>query len=89
MTKAQFVAEVAEKLDFTKKDAETIVDLVFTTVKNEVLATGEFTLPLLGKLKVKEAAARSGTTNGKPWSKPAHKVLRFKAAKQIKEDLAK
>jgi len=89
MTKAQFVATVAEKLDITKKDTEVVVDLIFSTIKDEVLATGEFTLPLLGKLKVKEAAARSGTTNGKPWSKPAHKVLRFKAAKQIKEDLAK
>lgn len=89
MTKAQFVATVAEKLDTTKKDTEVVVDLIFSTIKDEVLATGEFTLPLLGKLKVKEAAARSGTTNGKPWSKPAHKVLRFKAAKQIKEDLAK
>ena len=89
MTKAQFVATVAEKLDITKKDIEVVIDLIFSTIKDEVIATGEFTLPQLGKLKVKEAAARSGTTNGKPWSKPAHKVLRFKAAKQIKEDLAK
>ena len=89
MTKAQFVATVAEKLDITNKDTEVVIDLIFSTIKDEVIATCEFTVPQLGKLKVKEAAARSGTTNGKTWSKPAHKVLRFKAAKQIKEDLAK
>ena len=53
----------------------------------ELLGGGEISLPGVGKLKVKEAAARPGRNpkTGETLTIPAHKKVVFTACKELKE----
>ncbi|MFA6809087.1 MAG: HU family DNA-binding protein [Eubacteriales bacterium] len=87
MNKAELVAAVAEKTDFTKKDAEKTVAAVFEAI-SETLAVGEkVQLVGFGTFEVKNRDERKGRN---PQTKeeiliPACKVPGFKAGKALKD----
>ncbi len=87
MNKAELVAAVAEKAEFTKKDAEKAVVAVFDTI-SQALAGGEkVQLVGFGTFEVKKREERIGRN---PQTKeeiviPACKVPGFKAGKTLKE----
>jgi DNA-binding protein HU-beta len=87
LNKAELVAAVAEKADFTKKDSEKLVDAVLVAIR-EALANGEkVQLVGFGTFEVKHREERVGRN---PQTKeeiviPACNVPGFKAGKALKE----
>jgi len=89
LNKAELVAAVAEKSEFTKKEAEKAVAGVFDTI-TQALADGEkVQLVGFGTFEVKKREERIGRN---PQTKeeiviPACKVPGFKAGKALKESV--
>jgi DNA-binding protein HU-beta len=84
-TKSQIVAEIAEKVEITKKQAgfmiETLVDMAYKGAKDA------FTIPGLGKLVLVKRNARKGRNpaTGAIIDIPAKKVVKFRVAKAAKD----
>ena len=85
LSKSQIASELAEKNGITKKQAveilEFIAELAYKNAKNT------FTLPGLGKLKLKNRAARLGRNpaTGEQIQIPAKRVVKFQVAKAAKD----
>ncbi len=79
--------------DFTKKETKEVFDAYTRTIEGLVdgFASGEYDAFGLDFVTVKadEVNARQGVSalNGKEWSTPAHKTVRFKLASKLKETL--
>ena len=85
LTKSQIAATLAEKVGVTKKQsAQFIEELASLAYKN---AKNTFTLPGLGKLKLKNRAARVGRNpaTGETIQIPAKRVVKFQVAKAAKD----
>jgi DNA-binding protein HU-beta len=85
LSKSQVAAALAEKVGLTKKQSvqylEALADLAYKNAKNT------FTLPGLGKLKLKNRAARIGRNpaTGATIQIPAKRVEKFQVAKAAKD----
>ncbi|MFZ5646228.1 MAG: HU family DNA-binding protein [Bacillota bacterium] len=89
MNKADLVSKVAEKTDFTKKDAEKAVSAVLTSIE-EALSGGEkVQLVGFGTFEIRERAARKGRNpqTGQEINIAAAKVPVFKAGKALRESV--
>ena len=87
MNKAELVAAVAERADFTKKDAEKVVVAVLDTISDALAKKEKVQLVGFGTFEVKHREERVGRN---PRTKeeiviPACNVPGFKAGKQLKE----
>jgi len=84
-TKSQIVAEIAEAIEITKKQAgcalETLVAMAYKGAKDG------FTIPGLGKLVLVKRNARKGRNpaTGEEIKIPAKKVVKFRVAKAAKD----
>lgn len=89
MTKADFVAKLAEKADITKRLATLAYDSMVELLADAVVSEGKFTLSGFGTFTVKTRAARKGVnpSTGAKIEIPARKALTFKASKEIKDSL--
>lgn len=90
MTKTDLVANVAEKAGISKKDAQSAVDALFSTIMQS-LANGEkVQIVGFGTFEVRERAARTGRNpqSGEQIQIPAKKIPTFKAGKQFKDAIA-
>ena len=89
MNKNQFIAAVASKASCENEVAaacyEAMVETIMETVKNG----DKVALPDLGNFEVKVRAARVGVNpaTGEKINIPESKVLNFKPAKKVKEEL--
>ncbi len=85
MTKTQILSTLAERSGLAKKDVQTLMDELATLAYAE--AKNGFTLPGLGKLELKDRAARMGRNpaTGEQIHIPAKKVVKFRIAKACKE----
>ncbi len=86
MTKAEFVAKVAAKMDVTQKHAAEAVDAVIGEIENVIKAGDSITFVGFGKFSVSERAARKGVN---PQTKAvidiaASKSGKFSAGKNLK-----
>ena len=85
LSKSQVAAALAEKVGLTKKQSvqflEELASLAYKNAKNT------FTLPGLGKLKLKTRAARVGRNpaTGATIQIPAKRVVKFQLAKAAKD----
>jgi DNA-binding protein HU-beta len=90
MTKAEFVAKVAEKTELTKADSEKAVNAFLETV-TETLKTGDkVVFTGFGSFEVTERAAREGRnpSTGEKLQIKASKAPKFKAGKGLKDAVA-
>ena len=90
MTKAEFVAKVAEELDVPKTVASETVE-AFLKVTTDLLKAGDkITFPGFGTFEVAERAAREGRnpSTGATIQIPAGKSPKFKAGKNLKDAVA-
>jgi DNA-binding protein HU-beta len=90
MTKAEFVAKVAEKTELKKVDAEKAVNAFLETV-SETLKTGDkVVFTGFGSFEVTERAAKEGRnpSTGEKIQIKAAKVPKFKAGKGLKDAVA-
>ena len=85
LSKSQIASAMAEKIGVTKKQSVQYLDeLAQLAYKN---AKNTFTLPGLGKLKLKNRAARLGRNpaTGEQIQIPAKRVVKFQVAKAVKD----
>ncbi len=87
MTKAELINTVSG--DYTKKDAEAVVNAVFETIKGTLADDGNFSFPGFGTFKVKSRAARKGRNprTGAEITIKASKTVTFKPAPSFKGSL--
>ena len=91
MNKTELIAAVAEKTGLTKKDAERVVNATFETVTAALAKGDKVAVAGFGNFEVKTREARVGRN---PRTKetiqiPATRLPAFKAAKALKDAVAK
>ena len=90
MTKAEFIAQVAESVGLTKKDTEAVVEAMFATMGKAVREAKRFAYPGFGTFTVKERAARQGRNpqTGETLAVKASRTVSFKPALVLKDSLS-
>jgi len=94
LTNAEFIAEIAEKLNVKKSKATEIYTTIFETIGDALKSDSSFKTPI-GTLKVAERAARAARVGRNPRTgesvtiaaKPAKKTVTFKPAKDYLEEI--
>ena len=91
MNKTELVANVAEKAGLTKKDAEKVVNALFSSIEEALVANDKVQMIGFGTFEVKERAARTGRNpqTGAEIAIPASKNPVFKAGKALKDAVNK
>ncbi|MDR0904120.1 MAG: HU family DNA-binding protein [Ruminococcus sp.] len=89
MTKSDFIAAVAAKANFSKKDAEKAVN-AFTGAVSDALVSGE-TVQLIGfgtfEVREKQATTAINPKTKEKINVPAKKVAKFKAGKNLSDSV--
>jgi integration host factor subunit beta len=87
MIKADLITAIAKKLDVSKQEAESGVNLFFDTIKDAILRGEEIEIRGFGSFRFRNRTSRSGRNprTGKPVKVPPKKVLYFKPSKLLKE----
>ena len=87
MNKAELVAAVAEKTNFTKKDAEVAINAFLSTIEDALVKGEKVQLIGFGTFDTRDRKARQGRNPRKPDEVidiPASKAPVFKAGKALK-----
>ena len=89
MTKSQLLDKLATASGMSKKEVNNFLEVLIQTAYKEVKASGEFSLPGLGKLVKKQRAARQGRNpaTGATIQIPAKTVVKFRVAKAAKDSI--
>ncbi|MEG0569037.1 MAG: HU family DNA-binding protein [Erysipelotrichales bacterium] len=89
MNKTELIAYIAEKTDFSKKDAQVALEAVIEGISTSLQNGEKVSLPGFGSFDVRERAARKGVNpaTGKPMDIAASKSVGFKVGKQLKDSL--
>jgi DNA-binding protein HU-beta len=87
MNKAELVAAIAEKTEFSKKDAEKALKAFIDVVTEELKKGGKVQLVGFGTFDVVDRPARTGRNplTNKPMKIAASKAPKFKAGKALKD----
>ena len=92
MNKAELVAAIAEKTEFTKKDAETALNAVIASIEEALVKGDKVQLIGFGTFETRERKARQGRNPRKPGEVikiDASKAPVFKAGKALKDAVNK
>ena len=89
MIKSQLLERLATASGMSKKEVNNFLEVLTQTAYKEVKASGEFSLPGLGKLVKKQRAARQGRNpaTGATIQIPAKTVVKFRVAKAAKDSI--
>ena len=87
MTKSAIIAHLATKAELSKKQTAGVLEHLATLAAKE--AKNGFQIPDLGKLVLRNRAARMGRNpqTGEPIKIPAKRVVRFRVSKALKDAL--
>ena len=87
MNKQELITKIAEKTNFSKKDATAALTALIDTITETLKAEGKLSIPSLGTFELREHAARIGKNprTGEKVEISAKKVPAFKAAKALKD----
>jgi integration host factor subunit beta len=87
MTKAELVEEVARAAELNKRDAEVIVETVFSSIIDALHKGEKVELRGFGSFRTRERGPRRGRNpkTGEPVDVPAKRVPYFKPGKELKE----
>ena len=87
LTKADLVEEVARVTQLTKKQAESIVNLVFQTIVDSLRAGRKIELRGFGSFRIRNRGARIGRNpkTGEKVDVPAKRIPYFKPGKELRE----
>ena len=92
MNKAELVAAIAEKANFTKKDAEAALNAVTASIEEALIKGEKVQLIGFGTFETRERKARQGRNPRKPEEVikiEASKAPVFKAGKALKDSVNK
>lgn len=86
MTKAELISQLAEKTDLKKAQVDAVLEAQAAIFQQQLQASGELTLPGVGKFNVKTRAARHGRNpqTGAAIEIPAKKVVTFLAVQDVR-----
>ena len=95
MTKSAMIEEIAQNTELNKKQVSSVLDELAILIERHIKkrAPGQFTLPGLMKIEVKKEPATKKREGRNPRTgekmiikaKPAHKVVRIKPLKRVKD----
>ena len=87
MTKAELVDEVARVVQLTKKQAETIVNIVFDSIVDSLRSGQKIELRGFGSFRLRSRKSRTGRNpkTGEKVEVPAKKIPFFKPSKELKD----
>ena len=87
MNKTDLIAEIAERAEISKKDAEKALKAFTDVVADELVKGEKVQLVGFGTFEVSERAAREGRNpkSGEPMRIEASKSPKFKAGKALKD----
>ena len=87
MTKAELVDEVARVVQLTKKQAETIVNIVFDSIVDSLRNGQKIELRGFGSFRLRNRKSRTGRNpkTGEKVEVPSKKIPYFKPGKELKE----
>ena len=87
MNKTELIAEIAERAELSKKDAEKALKAFTDVVADELVKGEKVQLVGFGTFEVSERAAREGRNpkSGEPVRIEASKSPKFKAGKALKD----
>jgi len=87
MTKAELVDEVARVVSLTKKQAETIVNIVFDSIVDSLRSGQKIELRGFGSFRLRSRKSRTGRNpkTGEKVEVPSKKIPYFKPGKELKE----
>lgn len=90
MNKAELIAQVAEKSELTKKDAEKAVSAVLAAIEESLTRGDKVQLVGFGTFEVRERAARKGRNpqTGEEINIEAARVPVFKAGKVLRDTVS-
>ena len=87
MTKNQFIENVANRANLSRKEAASAVDAVLDSVKEALQRGEDVTFTGFGKFSVQSRKARTGVNPRNPGQRveiPESKVPKFSAGSQLK-----
>lgn len=90
MTKAEFISAIKEQgIDLSKRELENVVNVVFETMRAELLRNERFAFPGFGTFTVTKRAPRKGRNprTGETIDIPASRGVSFKPAPAFKDEL--
>ena len=87
ITKAQLIAQIADKTEMTKKDVNGFFDVLNEIAYKETKKKGSVTIPGMGKLVLQKRKARMGRNpqTGEAIKIKAKTVVKFRVAKACKD----
>src|SRR5438874_13275960 len=87
MTKAELVDEVARVVQLTKKQAETIVNIIFDSIVESLRTGQKIELRGFGNFRLRSRKSRTGRNpkTGEKVDVPSKKIPYFKPGKELKE----
>ena len=87
MNKTEFVEQIAQKTDLSRRDAEQAVEATLQTIEEELARGSEISLTGFGKFHVADRSARTGRNpqTGAPIEIKASRVPRFSAGSKLKQ----
>ena len=91
MDKTELIAEIAKRLNLTKKDTGLVIDTALQTIQERLVNGDSVGLLEFGTFSTSKRAAREAInpSTGTIMNIPATTVARFKAGKSLKEAVAK
>ena len=87
MTKKGLIDKIAAQTGVTKKDSEMMFNTIVKVITDELFESGEVRVAGLGAFRIGEVAetTRFNALAGGTKTYPAHKRVRFKPAKELKD----
>lgn len=89
MNQSELIIKTAQISGIPKKDVEHVLKTAGDVISAELAEGGEANVPVLGKFVTEQKAQRQGRNpkTGAPLTIPAHKVVKFRPAKTLKDAL--
>ncbi len=90
MKKIEFIDMLAKKLEMSRKDTERAYDTIFASLITALKEDKVFKVAGVGTFSIVHRATRKGINlqTRKPITIPAKFVMKFKASKKLKDDIA-
>ena len=87
MTKAELVGKVADKIQLTKKQAETVVNILLNSITEALSEGDKVELRGFGSFRIRNRNPREGRNpkTGDTVQMPAKRVPFFKAGKELRD----
>ena len=91
LTKQDIAEKINAKLGFSREEAKTFIDSLFTIIENKVISGEEVKIPKLGNFSSKDKKERYGRNpkTGEYAVIKKRKVVRFKSSKLFKDNINK